>query len=300
MPHQRIPSKHRRITTWAVGFSLLVTLLPLAGTTGGAATSSTSMLSRCRVEMPALEYRPGWLTVATDNPVSAPWYIQNHPSNGQGYEAGVVYAVASKLGVPRQRVTWVVQPYATSYVGGKKPFDFDANEVTYSPTRAKAVSFSTSYYDVHQAIVALKGNPIVSNHTPQQLRTYRYGDLAGTPGLTYITRYIHPRTPTQSYATMDALVAALESGIIDALVIDTPTGNYMTSSQLVDSSGTPFATLVGQFPSVGDHYALVFKKGNPLVGCVDLALGTLRDNGTIASLAKRWLGAYEQLPSITP
>ena len=266
----------------------------------GAATSTASRLANCRVEMPSLEYASGHLTVATDNPVSSPWYLQNHPANGQGYEAGVVYAVASQLGIARHNVNWVVQSYASSYAAGKKPYDFDANEVTFAKSRLKDVGFSTSYFDLHQAIVALTGSPIVANHAPRQLRTYRYGGLAGTPGLAYITRYIHPRTKTKSYATMAALVAALKNGAIDALVIDTPTGKYMTTSQLVNANGSPFATVVGQFPSTGDHYSLVFRKGNPLIGCVDLALAALRANGTMASLTKRWLGAYTQVPTIAP
>lgn len=300
MHRQRNSSFDGRIAPRLAAVAIVVALSASGAAPAGAAKSSASRLAICRSEMPSLEYARGHLTVATDNPVSSPWYIQNHPANGQGYEAGVVYAVASQLGVVRRDVTWVVEPYAASFAAGKKPFDFDANEVTYAPTRARAVSFSTSYYDVHQAIVALKDNPIVTSHSPHQLRTYRYGDLAGTPGLAYITRYIHPRLAAQSYPTMAALVAALESGVIDALVIDTPTGNYMTTSQLVDSSGNPFATVVGQFPSTGDHYALVFQKGNPLVGCVDLALATLRANGTISSLTKRWLGSYTQVPTIIP
>ena len=300
MHRQRNSSFYGRIAPRLVAAAMVVAISGALVTQTGAATSFTSRLATCRTEMPSLEHVRGHLTVATDNPVSSPWYVQNHPANGQGYEAGVVYAIANQLGVARRDVTWVVQPYATSYLAGKKPFDFDANEITYDPTRSKAVSFSTSYYDVHQAIVALKDNPIVSNHTPRELRSYRYGDLVGTPGLAYITRYIHPRTKTQSYSTMAALVTALENGVIDALVIDTPTGNYMTTSQLLDSNGNPFATVVGQFPSTGDHYALVFQKGNPLVGCVDLALATLRANGTMASLTKRWLGAYLEVPTIIP
>ena len=300
MHRVRNSSSRGRIAPRAAALALILALGAPVGAPAGAVTSSALRLANCRVEMPSLEYARGHLTVATDNPVSSPWYVQNHPANGQGYEAGVVYAVASLLGVRRHDVTWVVEPYATSVAPGKKAFDFDANEVTFSRAHLKAVSFSTSYYDVHQAIVALTNNPIVSNHTPRQLRTYRYGDLAGTPGLAYITHHIHPRTTTQSYATMAALVGALKDGTIDALVIDTPTGNYMTTSQLLDTSGNPFATVVGQFPSTGDHYSLVFQRANPLVGCVDLALATLRANGTIASLTKRWLGAYDQVPTIAP
>jgi len=34
------------------------------------------------------------------------------------------------------------------------------------------VTFSNSYYPVQRSIVALKGTPIVTKHSPSQLKTY--------------------------------------------------------------------------------------------------------------------------------
>ena len=44
--------------------------------------------------------------------------------------------------------------------------------------------------------------------------------------------------------------------------------------------------MVAQFPSTGEHYGLLFPKGNPLVGCVNKALATLNRNGTLAALKR--------------
>ena len=41
---------------------------------------------------------PGKLTIATDEPAYEPWFKDNKPDNGEGFEAAVAYAVAEKLG----------------------------------------------------------------------------------------------------------------------------------------------------------------------------------------------------------
>jgi polar amino acid transport system substrate-binding protein len=58
--------------------------------------------------------------------------------------------------------------------------------------------------------------------------------------------------------------------------------------------------MVGQFPSTGEHYGLLFTKGNPLVGCVNKALAALKSNGTLAALQKKYLQIYLSVPLIKP
>ena len=47
---------------------------------------------------------PGTLTVATDSPAYEPWFVDNDPANGQGYESAVAYAVAGQLGFTQDQV----------------------------------------------------------------------------------------------------------------------------------------------------------------------------------------------------
>ena len=96
-------------------------------------------------------YKSGVLTVATDSPAYSPWFESNNPSNGKGYESAVAYAIAKQMGFAPAKVVWVVEPFNNSYQPGPKKFDFDINEISYTPARAKAVTFSKSYYDVTQA-----------------------------------------------------------------------------------------------------------------------------------------------------
>ena len=261
---------------------------------GGSSSPTAAAASCTRSGLSHLLFKPGVLTVATDNPVYTPWFVDNTPSNGKGYESAVAYAVAAQLGFSRSQVVWVHEPFNSVYAPGPKAFDFDINEVSYTPQRAQAVTFSNSYYAVQQSIVALKGTAIVTKHSPAQLKTYVYGDQIGTTGLTYINSDIQPTRQPLVFNTLALAASALEAHRIDALVTDTPTAQYMASAQI------KHAVLVAQFPSVGEHYGLVFAKGNKLVACVNKALATLTSNGTLAALQKRYLGVYLHFPTIKP
>jgi len=259
---------------------------------GGGAPASTASCTHASIQKDL--YTKGVLTVATDNPVYTPWFVNNKPSNGKGYESAVAYAIAHQLGFSPSQVTWVTEPFSSSYAGGPKKFDFDINEISYTPQRAQAVTFSNSYYDVQQAIVALKGSPIVTHHTAADLKKYLYGDQVGTTGLTYITNDIQPTQQPRVFDTLSEAAAALETHRIDALVTDTPTAQYMASAQL------KHAVLVAQFPPVGEHYGLLFHLGNPLVNCVNKALATLKANGTLHQLQQKYLQIYLTFPTIQP
>ncbi|MGB8178783.1 MAG: ABC transporter substrate-binding protein [Acidimicrobiales bacterium] len=281
-----------------LGASLLTGITLSSSVLANAATSA-SALAKCKTTILKQEVTKGILTVATDNPGYTPWFVNNTPSNGKGYESAVAYAIAAELGVKKKDVKWVVEPFDSSYLAGPKSFDFDINEISYTSARAQAVTFSVSYYDVNQSIVALKTDAIVKKHSPSQLKNYLYGDQIGTTGLAYIYNHIKPTKAPRVYSTLDQAVLALQTGQIDAIVIDTPTGQYMASSQITKGKKL-VATQVGQFPSTGEHYGLLFTKGDPLVGCVNEAIEALKANGTLAALQQKWLGIYTSVPTIKP
>lgn len=239
-------------------------------------------------------YQKGVLTVATDKPAYPPWFENNNPSNGKGYESAVAYAVAAQLGFKHSQVRWTYEPFNDSYAPGPKKFDFDINEISVTPQRAQAVSFSTGYYDDQQALVALKGTPIVTRHTPAELSGYVFGDQVGTTSLAFINSAIKPKATPKIYETLNDVKQALQTHQIAAFVTDTPTAQYISSSQIKHS------VMVGQFPGSGEQYGLLFHKGNPLVSCVNKALATLTSNGTLHRLQQQYLQVYLKVPEIKP
>jgi polar amino acid transport system substrate-binding protein len=292
----------RHITVAAV--AVLTALTASAGlaacssstsSSAGAGTGSTASAAACsNAAIQGELYAKGTLTVATDKPAYPPWFENNTPTNGQGYESAVAYAVATQLGFSKSQVTWAYEPFDNSYAPGPKKFDFDINEISYSTARAQVVTFSNSYYPVQQSLVALKTSPIVTKHTPAELKTYIYGDQVGTTSLAFINSQIQPTQTPKVFESLNDVKQALQDKQIAALVTDTPTAQYISSSEIGGS------VMVAQFPSTGEHYGLLFAKGNPLVSCVNKALATLTANGTLAKLQAKYLQIYTSVPTIKP
>jgi polar amino acid transport system substrate-binding protein len=290
----------RRFIMAACAAAVVTTGLAACGSSGNSnngapnANGSASAATCTKSGLASQLHTAGKLTVATDNPVYPPWFVHNTPTNGKGYESAVAYAIAKQLGFSNSDVTWVKEPFDSSFAPGPKAWDFDINEVSVTQQRAQAVTFSNSYYPVQQAIVARKGTPIVTKHSPAQLKNYLYGDQIGSTGLAFITTKIQPTKQPKVFDTLAQAAAALQAGRIDALITDTPTAQFMASSQL------KHAVLVAQFPTVGEHYGLVFEKGNALVTCVNKAIGQMQSDGTLSSLQKKYLGIYLKFPTIQP
>jgi polar amino acid transport system substrate-binding protein len=281
--------------TAGVGLAACATSTSSSAGAGTSATSSGASTASCTAAAIGGElYAQGVLTVATDKPVYPPWFVNNAPTNGQGYESAVAYAVAARLGFSKSQVKWAYEPFDSSYAPGPKKFDFDINEISYSAARAQVVTFSNSYYAVQQSLVALKSSPIVTKHTPAELKTYVYGDQVGTTSLAFINSQIEPTQTPKVFESLNDVKQALQDKQIAALVTDTPTAQYISSSEISGS------VMVAQFPSTGEHYGLLFAKGNPLVGCVNKALATLRSNGTLARLQTKYLQIYTSVPTIKP
>jgi polar amino acid transport system substrate-binding protein len=285
---------------------LLVTVVALgalaAGTTAGAkpvlGTAAGASCGKANLKTVS----SGVLTIGTDNPAYTPWYAGgtpkgsswkiNDPNNGKGFEPAVAYAVASKLGFPHSQVKWVYVPFNRAYAPGPKSFDFDINQISYTPVRAKVVDFSSSYYDVNQALVVRKGTPIAKVHSVAGLKPFKLGAQLGTTSYGFITGTIKPSKSPAVFPENAAAVQALKNGQIDGLVVDLPTAFYVTAVQV------PNSTILGQFATEagGEHFGMVFAKGNPLVTCVNQALASLRSSGQLKKIQQQWLGKVAGAP----
>ncbi|SHF80420.1 amino acid ABC transporter substrate-binding protein, PAAT family [Jatrophihabitans endophyticus] len=255
---------------------------PSASGSGGASGSASG--SACRPAQ-LRTYAQGKLTVATDSPAYAPWFSDNKPTNGKGYESSVVYAVAKRLGFAAADVSWTKATFDSVIAPTPKRWDFDANQFSITAQRAKAVDFSSPYYDVTQSVVTLKSSKFAKATTIAALKGAKLGAERNTTSYDAITDQIKPTRSPAPYPSNDLAVQALKNGTIDGLVVDLPTGFYVTSAQLDD------AKIVGQLPAVGktEQFGLVLAKGSALTRCVSSAVDALRTDGTLTRLQQKWL-----------
>lgn len=239
--------------------------------------------------------KAGRLTIGTDKPAFAPWFKDDDPSNGQGFESAVAFAVAGEMGFDRNEVDWSTVKFDSAFAPGAKQFDFDVNQVSITPERSKVVAFSTGYYTVKQAVVALKGSKAAEAKDLAALKDVKIGVQVGTTSLNAVKKVIQPATDPNVYNEQIDAVNALKNKQVDALVVDLPTAFYVTAAQIDDSA------IVGQFGSTGDtpeEFGLVMQKGSPLKSCVDKAVETLKSRGDLAKIEQEWLGSAAGAPEL--
>jgi polar amino acid transport system substrate-binding protein len=256
---------------------------------GGTTTTAAS----CEKDSLTL-VKPGQLTIGTDNPAFPPWFEGTKAFDPwdptttptkKGYEQETAYAIAEELGFTDAEVDWTVVPFNQSFKPGPKNFDFDINQISYSPQRANAVDFSDSYYDVEQAVVALESDPIANAKSIADLKDYKLGAQLGTTSLEAINDTIQPSSEPSVYDTNNDAISALKAKQIDGIVVDFPTALYMAAVQIDGGK------VVGRLPAVegGEYFGVVLEKDSPLTDCVNEALGRVRDAGTLDQLEQKWL-----------
>ena len=279
------------------GVATLALVLAACGGDDGDSSGDTSTDASAPAGADCPTITDGALTIATGEPAFSPWVENDAPESGEGFEAAVALAVAEELGYTGESVVWVRTTFDEAIQPGAKSFDFNLQQYSITPERAETISFSDPYYTTNQAIVALEGSPAIGATTTADLVDVKFGAQAGTTSLSFITDVIEPSNEPFVYDDNAGAKAALEAGQIDAIVVDLPTAFYIAA---VEIDG---ASVVGQFPAdaggTTDEFGLVFEKDNPLVGCVNAALASLKESGELASIEQQWLSDKTGAPVIT-
>ena len=237
----------------------------------------------------------GVLTVGTDSPAYEPWFVDDDPTNGEGYESAVAYAVAEQLGYAEDEVEWVVVPFNAVVSPGEKKFDFDVNQVSITEERRNAVDFSSGYYDVRQTVITNAGSAIDGATAIADLADAKLGAQVGTTSYNAIEEQIGTSEQAAAFDTNDQAVQALKNGQIDGIVVDLPTAYFMVAAQLDDG------VIVGQLPLPDgevEQFGAVLDKDSPLTDCVSQAVDALREDGTLDQLADEWL-AQQGAPELS-
>ena len=263
---------------------------PSAGSSDEPEATSTAAADACSPE--SLELKTdGTLTVGTDKPAYPPYFEDDDPANGKGFESAVAYAIAEQLGL--EQVEWTVVPFNASFAPGPKDFDFDINQISITEKRAERVDFSDPYYTAPQAVIALKGTDAADATSLADLADAKLGVQIGTTSLDAVTESIKPSGQPQVFNDSNDTVRALKTKRVDAIVVDLPTAFYLTAAEV------PEAKIVGQFDAPGgDDWGVVLEKDSALTACVNQALGELEESGELQQITDQWMGGQAGAPEL--
>ena len=260
----------------------LVACAPTAGTAGTAGTDSGYVTE-------------GKLTIGTGQPAYYPWVIDDAPDSGEGFEAAVAYAVAEELGFAKDDVVWVRSTFEQAVAPGAKDFDFNLQQFSITEEREASVDFSSPYYETTQVVITTATSKAAGATSIADLKDLLIGAQTGTTSFDAVERQIAPTAGAQVFNTNDDAKLALESGTVDAIVVDLPTAFYLTGVELTEGR------IIGQLPQgdgAGDKFGLVLANDSPLTAPVTAAVDALRENGTLQALADEWLADAASAPPL--
>jgi polar amino acid transport system substrate-binding protein len=260
--------------------------------------------------------------LSTDNPSFGPWFggdsktqypnepeggspwtqsdFSKEPYSGEGFEGALAYAVAADMGFSADKVDWLANAvFEQAFAPGDKLFDFHMAQIAITAKRAKSVTFSESYLDSNQALLAMSANPITSATSIADLKSYKLGAAANSTAFDFLEGTIAPTTESLNFPDNTAARTALVNGVVDGIIVDLVTAFFMRDAQ-IDNFDTPEpeGKIVGQFgpPATPDKVGFVLELGNPLVDCVNSALAQLKSDGTYQAILDRWINTGEEIP----
>jgi len=240
--------------------------------------------------------KEGTLTIATGEPAYFPWVIDNRPEDGKGFEAAVALEIASRMGFPPDKVTWVRTTFDQAIQPGPKDFDFNLQQYSITDERAKVIDFSSAYYTPAQAVLTSK--PTVeagAKPTVESLKSLRWGAVEGTTQPQLLKTLVDPAQKLMFYTDVADSVEALKARQIDAVLMDLPSALYTAAVVLPDG------VVLGQFEgsTIGSQgIGLVFEKGNGLRDCANEALAAMEADGKLKAIEAEWLQTATGAPLI--
>ena len=258
----------------------------------GAATLALG-LAACAPAATSDYVTEGKLTIGTGEPAYYPWVLDDKPESGEGFESAVASAVAEELGFAAEDVVWVRTTFDEAIAPGPKNFDFNLQQFSITEERAANVDFSSPYYETTQAIITVEGSPAAGATSLADLKELLIGAATGTTSFAAIESEIAPTQGAQVFNSNDDAKLALESGTIDAIVVDLPTAFFLTGVELEGG------LIIGQLPledGTGDVFGFVLAKDSPLTAPVTAALDAVRDSGKLAEIETKWLSESVEVP----
>ena len=188
-------------------------------------------------------------------------------------------------------------PFNNSFAPGEKDFDFFINQVTFNEDRAQNADLSEGYYFGNQTVVVMEDSEFANATTITELKAAELGAQVGTTSLATIENVIQTTQEAGVYNTTDDAIEAMTNGQINGIVVDLPTASFITNVQIEGGK------IVGQIGEAAgaqpEHFSLVLELDSPLTDCVNDAIATLTDDGTLDALIEEWL-PFSDVPELQP
>jgi len=219
----------------------------------------------------------GALKIGTEGTYAPFTYHDKATNKLTGYDIEVAEAVGKKLGRP---VQFSENTFDAIFAGLEaKRYDVVANQISITPERQAKYGFSDPYTVSTGVIVTRAGDTSVKTaadikgKTSAQSATSNWAEAARQAG-----------AKVEAVEGFSQAVTLLKQGRVDITINDN-----LAVLDYLKTSGDKGVTIAAEIGEKTEQ-AFAFRKDSPLVQQFDQALQSLRADGTLATISRKWFG----------
>ena len=237
------------------------------------------------VELPDLEGQT--ITVAVENAYIPFNFVDPETGEADGWDYDAVGEICARLNCVPEYVETAWDGMILAVANGE--FDMAADGITINEERAEIVDFSDGYISLEQVLLARIDEDRFSD--AESLVADESLMVGVQPGTTnyFVAIDLVGEDRIVAYETFPVAVQALIAGDVDAVVMDDVAGQgYVgVNADRVKIAGEPLTAT--------EELGFIFPPGSDLVEPVNLALESMREDGTLEAINNKWfLGETEE------
>ena len=213
-------------------------------------------------------------------PANPPWENKKEDGSFEGFEVDLVNEIAKRIGADVNMQDLGFQALFAATSSGR--IDLAISSITITNDRLQNQSFTQGYYDSDLALVSNKESGVKSM---ADMKGKPIGAISTSTGEAWIKANTDELGlgEYKGYNTQQDLLLDTQNGRVAGAVGDIAGFQFafqqMPQMEVVERIGT------------GDRFAIMMAKGSPLLEKVNAAITEIKQDGTMAALHKKWLGA---------
>jgi polar amino acid transport system substrate-binding protein len=212
-------------------------------------------------------------------PANPPWEYKTASGSFEGFEVDVVKDVAKRLG---DTVDFQDTGFQALFAGTSSGrIDLAISSITITNDRLKNQGFTQPYYDSDGAVLT-KADAAID--TIDGLKGATVGVIAASSGEAYMKANAQKLgiADVKSYTSQDNLMLDVKAGRILGGIGEVAGFQYAMSK-------TPGYKIAVRIPT-GERFAIMTKKGSPLLQPMNDAISAMKADGTMAAIHQKWFG----------
>jgi polar amino acid transport system substrate-binding protein len=212
-------------------------------------------------------------------PANPPWEFKNADGHFEGFEVDLANEIGKRLEATVDFQDYGFQALFAGTSSGR--IDMAISSITITPERLKNQAFTQPYYDSDGAILTKTDSKIADLAA---LKDTTLGVIAASSGEAWVKANNAKLglADVKSYSTQDNIFMDVRAGRIAGGVGEVAGFQYAMSK----TPGYKIALRI----TTGERFAIMMKKGSPLLQPVNDALSAIKQDGTLAAIHKKWFG----------